>query len=112
MGGLRVWRRWGWHGREGGPGCKRGGLATGVEGETQDGDGGRDKEATKSLRLWEPFYFPLIICLPQLILFIYFFLFLFGAAPAAYGNSQARGRIGATAAGLHPSYSNARSLTH
>ena len=31
------------------------------------------------------------------------------AAPEAYGSSQARGRIGATAAGLHHSHSNARS---
>ena len=28
------------------------------------------------------------------------------AAPAAYGSSQARGRIGATAAGLHHSQGN------
>ena len=36
-----------------------------------------------------------------------FFLFcLFRAAPAAYGGSQARGRIGAVAAGLHHSQSN------
>ena len=35
--------------------------------------------------------------------------FLFGAAPAAYGGSQAMGTIGATAAGLHHSHSNAGS---
>ena len=40
------------------------------------------------------------------------FFFLFRAAPAAYGSSGARGRIGAVAAGLHHSHSNARSLTH
>ena len=34
---------------------------------------------------------------------------LFRAAPAACGGSQARGPIGATAAGLHQSHSNARS---
>ena len=39
----------------------------------------------------------------------YFFLFLFRATPAAYGGSQARGLIGATAAGLHHSRSNVRS---
>ena len=42
--------------------------------------------------------------------FFYYFFFialLFGAAPAAYGSPQARGRIGATAAGLH--HSNAGS---
>ena len=31
------------------------------------------------------------------------------AAPVAYGDSQARGRIGAVAAGLHQSHSNAGS---
>ena len=31
------------------------------------------------------------------------------AAPAAYGDSQARGRIGAVATGLHQSHSNAGS---
>ena len=45
-----------------------------------------------------------------LLLFIYLFIFcLFTpswAAPAAYGGSQARGRIGAAAASLHWSHSN------
>ena len=48
---------------------------------------------------WDPvFYF---------ILF-YFILFycLFGAAPLAYGNSQVRGQIRATAAGLCHSHSH------
>ena len=36
----------------------------------------------------------------------------FRAAPEAYGRSQARGRIGAAAAGLYHSHSNAGSLTH
>ena len=46
---------------------------------------------------------------------MYFFFFclfgaaFFGAAPAAYGGSQARGRIGAIAAGLRHSHSNAGS---
>ena len=35
---------------------------------------------------------------------------LFGAAPAAYGGSQARDRIGAVAAGLHHSHSNTGSF--
>ena len=35
-----------------------------------------------------------------------FFFFLCKAKPAAYGNSQARGRIGATMAGLHHSHSS------
>ena len=57
--------------------------------------------------------------------FLFFFFCFFRAAPVAYGNSQARGRIRGTAAGLHHSkaspglicnqhhsYSNAGSLTH
>ena len=50
------------------------------------------------------------------MLFIYFFVFLSfvvvaisWAAPTAYGGSQARGQIGAVAASLHHSHSNARS---
>ena len=35
----------------------------------------------------------------------FFFFFLCRAIPKAYGSSQARGRIGATAAGLHHSNS-------
>ena len=68
------------------------------------------------------------------IYFIYLFIYLFclfaisWAAPVAYGGSQARGRIGAVATGLHQSHSkrgiqavsatyttahgNAGSLTH
>ena len=43
----------------------------------------------------------------------YLFIYLLcRAAPTAYEGSQARGQIGATAAGLHHSHSNARSLTH
>ena len=40
--------------------------------------------------------------------FVWFFFFfcLFRAAPTAYGSSQARGQIGAAAAGLHHSHSN------
>ena len=42
--------------------------------------------------------------------FFFFFFFFFwpfsGAAPVAYGGSQARGPIGAVAAGLHQSHSN------
>ena len=41
----------------------------------------------------------------------YFFIF-FRAAPMAYGGSQARGRIGAIAAGLRHSHSNFRSKLH
>ena len=38
-----------------------------------------------------------------------FFFSLFSATPAACGGSQARGRIGVTAAGLHHSHGSARS---
>ena len=44
--------------------------------------------------------------------FFFFFFFFFRAAPAAYGSSQARGPVGATAASLHHSYNNARSELH
>ena len=40
------------------------------------------------------------------------FFFLFRAAPAAYGGSQARGRIRAVVAGLHHSHSNTGSEPH
>ena len=47
------------------------------------------------------------------LIFIFFGLFAFSrATPAAYGSSQARGRTGAVAAGLHQSHSNARSEQH
>ena len=50
----------------------------------------------------------------HVVILVYFFFFVFfffppRAAPAAYESSQARGQIGATAAGLHHSHSNARS---
>ena len=38
--------------------------------------------------------------------FFFFFLLLFRAAPTAPGRSQARGRIGTVATGLHHSHSN------
>ena len=41
-----------------------------------------------------------------------FFFLLFRAIPMAYGNSQARGRIGATATGLHHSQSHTGSEPH
>ena len=44
-----------------------------------------------------PFFFFLAFC------------FFFRATFAAHGDSQARGQIGATPAGLHHSYSNTRS---
>ena len=44
----------------------------------------------------------------NIVLYILIYL-LFRAAPAEHGDSQARRRIGATAASLHRSHSNARS---
>ena len=43
------------------------------------------------------------------ILFVFFFSM---AAPTTYGDSQARGPIGAVGTGLHISHSNARSEPH
>ena len=45
------------------------------------------------------------------VLFFFFFLVFcpFRAAPAAYGDSHAKGPIGAVAAGLRQSHSNTRS---
>ena len=43
------------------------------------------------------------------IVYLFLCLCLFRATPTAYGGSQARGPIGAVAAGLHHSQSNARS---
>ena len=40
--------------------------------------------------------------------FFFFFFFLFRASSAAYGSSQARSQIGATAAGLHHNHCNIR----
>ena len=51
-------------------------------------------------------YQPIFVCL-----FVCFLLF-FRAPPTAYGGSQARGPIGATAAGLCQSLSNTRSELH
>ena len=42
-------------------------------------------------------------------LIFFFFWSFFRAAPVAPGGSQARGRVGAVAAGIHHSHSNARS---
>ena len=39
-------------------------------------------------------------------LFFFIIVFIFRAAPSAYGGSQARGPIGAAVASLHPTYSN------
>ena len=45
--------------------------------------------------------------------FFFFGFFVFSRAePVTYGGSQARGLVGAVAAGLHHSHSNARSELH
>ena len=53
-------------------------------------------------------------CLFQVLIFFFFAPFFVGgdADPTAYGDSQARGPIGATATGLHHSHSTARSKLH
>ena len=51
------------------------------------------------------------VCVGFLFFGVFFFL-LFRAAPEAYGGSQARGLLGAVAAGLHHSHSNAGSEPH
>ena len=47
-----------------------------------------------------------------LLLLFFLFWFFFRATPVAYGSSQARGGIGAAAAGLHHSHSNVGSEPH
>ena len=52
----------------------------------------------------------LVFPITALLLLLLFCLFAFPkAAPTAYGGSQGRGPIGAVAAGLHQSHSNAGS---
>ena len=48
----------------------------------------------------------------QLIFYFYFYFLLFRAVPAAYGGSQGRSQIRATAAGLCHSHSNSGSEPH
>lgn len=60
------------------------------------GRGGRVRQRT--IFLYLDFLF---VCL--------FSVLLFRAIPTAYGSSQAKGQIGATAASLHHSHSNAKS---
>ena len=49
----------------------------------------------------------------SILFHLFFYLFAFSrAVPEAYGGSQARGLIGAAAAGLHQSHSNAGSEQH
>ena len=46
------------------------------------------------------------VCILSGIYLIFIFIFIFRATPVAHGSSQVRGRIRATAAGLHHSHSN------
>ena len=60
--------------------------------------------------LWVQTVSDFFLLLLLLLFFFFFLIFLsFRAAPMAYGISQARGPVGATAAGLHQSHSNAGS---
>ena len=58
----------------------------------------------------------MLLCKNIKLLALFFFFFglsdISWAAPEAYGGSQARGPIGAVAAGLHQSHSNAGSEPH
>ena len=53
-----------------------------------------------------------VLCVIIFFFFFFFFFLSFRAAPVACGGSQARGRIGATAASLQHSHSNVRSEPH
>ena len=46
---------------------------------------------------------------PEEVSICFFFLLIFSATPAADGDSRARSRIGAVAAGLHHSHNNMES---
>ena len=53
-------------------------------------------------------YYAFVIFCKEMGRIFFFFFFVFSkAVPTAYGGSQARGLIGAVAAGLHHSHSNA-----
>ena len=53
-----------------------------------------------------------LLLLLLLLLLLYYYYLLFRAAPVGHGGSQARSRIGAVAANLRHSHSNARSKLH
>ena len=63
---------------------------------------------------WSFHIFPIFLCWLIVLLFVSlkFFFCLLRVTPVAYGGSQDRGLIRATAAGLHQSHSNARSEPH
>ena len=55
-------------------------------------------------------YFRVLYILIYIYIYMYIFIYthilFFRATPTAYGNSQARGQVGATAASLHHSHSH------
>ena len=73
--------------------------------------GGFGVKAWHSKRMVILFYFILFYLL-LLLFFFCLFAFSGAAAPTAYGDSQARGQTGTTAASLHHSHSNTRTITH
>ena len=80
-------------------------------------------KACQVLSLWEPWVLPPLMAFPRcrpwapmvskpcltLHLFFWSFCLFLSRSPAAYGGSQARGPVGAVAAGLRQSHSNAGS---
>ena len=72
--------------------------------------GSQNSFITKAKNCNSSFEHTTTMLLVQSNLFFFFFFWLFRATPAAYGSSQARGQIGAAAAGH--SHSNPRSEPH
>ena len=62
-------------------------------------------------RFWCIIDIYMCVCV-YIYIYTFFFLVFFRAAHVAYGGSQTRDQIGAAAASLHHSYSNARSKPH
>ena len=81
------------------------------QGETVKGKEYTTQLRTKSEKKRSYIILEDLVCLClcfRLFFFLFLFLFLFRASPVAYGGSQARGQMGAVAASLHHSHSNAR----
>ena len=76
------------------------------------GVGGQQARAWREGDMNQREAFAARIYLKYVLIYDFYFIFLFQAAPSAYGGSQARVWIRAAAASLHHSHSNARSLTH
>ena len=74
-------------------------------------------ETLRYILFMTPYFFPSkrlahLVFVYFVLGFLFCFVLLFRATPVAYGGSQARGRIRATAASLHHSHSNAGSESH